>query len=166
MSWTCNTCGESHEDIPLSFAADYPDNYANLTAEERQERAIAASDQCVIDENQFYIRGCLEIPLLESDGVFLWGVWASVWKDDYLEIADCWEEKGREKSHGPFLGRLGNSLNVYSQETFNLKLSVKLRPVGERPLFIVEDLDHPLGIAQRGGMTNEDVQKLVSALMH
>jgi hypothetical protein len=137
-----------------------------LSVEEREQRAVAGSDQCIIDDNQFYIRGCLELPLIESDGVFLWGLWASVWKDDYLEITECWEEQGREDSHGPFLGRLGNSLTVYAPETFNLKLSVKLRPVGERPLFIVEDPDHPLGLAQRNGMTHQQVQDLVSALMH
>ena len=166
MSWTCATCGESHEDIPLSFAADYPDNYANLSVEEREQRAVAGSDQCIIDDNQFYIRGCLEIPLIENDGVFLWGLWASVWKDNYLEIAECWEEQGRENAHGPYLGRLGNSLAVYSPGTMNLRLSIKLRPIGERPLFIVEDPDHPLGLAQRNGMTHQQVQDLVSALMH
>jgi hypothetical protein len=166
MSWICATCGETHEDIPLSFAADYPDNYANMSIDEREQRAVVGSDQCVIDENQFYIRGCLEIPLLESDGVFLWGLWASVWKDDYSEIDDCWEEKGRENTHSPFRGRLGNSLKQYSPDTVNLKLSIKLRPVGERPLFIVEDPDHPLGIAQRNGMTNQEVHDLVSLLTH
>jgi len=166
MSWTCVTCGQSHDDIPLSFAADYPDDYANMSIEEREQRAIAGSDQCVIDEDQFYIRGCLEIPLLESDGVFLWGLWASVWKDDYLEISECWKEEGRETAHGPFLGRLGNSLKVYSPVTLNLKVSIKLRPVGERPLFLVENLDHPLAIAQQTGMTHQQVHDLVSLLMH
>jgi hypothetical protein len=159
MSWTCATCGESHEDIPLSFAAEYPDNYANMSAEERDQRAIAGTDQCVIDQNEFYIRGCLEIPLPEGDGSFLWGLWASVWKDDYLEIADCWEE-------GPYKGRLANSLKTYSPDTADLKLSIKLQAVGQRPLFIIDDTDHPLGIAQRKGMTNQEVHDLVSLLMH
>ncbi|HSY35192.1 MAG TPA: DUF2199 domain-containing protein [Acidobacteriaceae bacterium] len=166
MSWTCATCGGSHEDVPLSFAADYPDNYANMSIEEREQRAIAGSDQCVIDEDQFYVRGCLEIPLLEDDGVFLWGVWARLWKEDYLEIADCWDQVGRENAHGPFKGRLGNSLKQYSSETLNLKLSIKLRPVGERPLFVIADPDHPLGSAQINGMTNQQVHDLVSLLMH
>jgi|GEM_PF-4188272 len=48
MSWTCATCGKNHEDVPLSFAADYFDNYANMSVDEREQRAIAGSDQCVI----------------------------------------------------------------------------------------------------------------------
>jgi hypothetical protein len=166
MNWICATCGENHKDVPLSFAADCPDNYANMSADERERRAMAGSDQCVIDENQFYIRGCLEIPLLESDGVFLWGLWASVWEDDYSEIDDCWEVEGRENTHGPFKGRLGNSIKQYSPDTINLNLSIKLRPVGERTLFIIDDPDHPLGIAQRNGITDQQVHDLVSLLIH
>ncbi len=33
--WKCSTCGESHAGIPLSFAADFPDMYANMKKEER-----------------------------------------------------------------------------------------------------------------------------------
>jgi hypothetical protein len=166
MSWICHTCGEKHDDIPLSFAADYPDNYANLSPEAKQERTIIGSDQCVIDEADFYIRGCLEIPIQNSEEIFLWGVWASLWKEDYLEIADCWEEEGRENTHGPFKGRLGNSLKEYPQGTANLKLTVKLRPVGERPLFFIDEPAHALAIAQSRGMTREQVNELVSSLMH
>lgn len=166
MSWICATCGKSHEDIPLSFAADFPDNYAYMPEDERKHRAIANADQCVIDGKEFYVRGCLEIALHDSKEIFLWGLWASVSRECFSEMIDCREERGREKHHGPFNGWLGNSLKVYSPETFNLRLSIKLSPVGERPLFIVEAPEHPLGIAQRNGMSNEQVQDLLSALMH
>jgi hypothetical protein len=81
MSWTCSTCGEVHDELPLSFAADYPDNYANLDRDQRDSRAIIGSGQCVIDQKEFYIRGCLEIPIQGSDQIFLWGLWALLWAD-------------------------------------------------------------------------------------
>jgi hypothetical protein len=46
--WRCATCGESHAGIPLSFAADFPDMYANMKREERDARAVIGSDQCII----------------------------------------------------------------------------------------------------------------------
>jgi hypothetical protein len=61
-TWKCTTCGESHSDVPLSFAADFPDMYANLNSEDRDLRAVIGSDQCIVDEQWFFIRGCLEIP--------------------------------------------------------------------------------------------------------
>ncbi len=167
MAWRCSTCGELHEDVPLSFAADYPDIYANMSPQDRAERTIIGSDQCVIDEEQFYIRGCMELPVHDSEEVFLWGLWALVWKEDYWEIAESWEERGREEKRGPFKGRLANSLKQhYSPDTFNLKITVKIQPVGARPLFMVEEIDHPLAIAQRNGMSRNEVNALVSSIMH
>jgi len=43
MNWperyTCRTCGQYHTGVPFSFAADFPDQYANLSKEERDSRA-------------------------------------------------------------------------------------------------------------------------------
>jgi hypothetical protein len=61
-SYICVTCGQSHEGLPFSFAADLPDSCANLPNDERESRAVIGTDQCIIDEQQFFLRGCLEIP--------------------------------------------------------------------------------------------------------
>jgi len=164
-SWKCATCGESHSGIPMSFAADFPDMYANMKRTEREARALISSDQCIIDQKWFFIRGCGEIPIFSSDEVFLWGLWASVREEVFDEIDECWNLQGREKSHGPFKGRLNNSLREYP-ETLNLKLEIRLQPVGTRPLFTVEDTNHPLGAEQREGMSRERAMGLVSSLLH
>jgi len=89
MSWICSTCNKTHEDVPLSFAADFPDNDANLSADAREMRCLISSDQCVIDEEQYYVRGCLAIPIQVTDEIFLWGVWALLYPEDFLEISEC-----------------------------------------------------------------------------
>jgi hypothetical protein len=61
-SYRCTTCGKIHEGLPMSFAAEFPDQYANMSREERDARAVVGSDQCIIDQQWFFIRGCLEIP--------------------------------------------------------------------------------------------------------
>src|SRR5262245_24587582 len=128
-TWQCAKCGEIHIGVPLSFAADFPDMYANLTREERDTRAMIASDQCVIDQKWFFIRGCLEIPIHGRDEPFIFGVWASIREEFYDAIADCWTLEGREDVRGPFKGRLANSLSVYP-ETLNLKTEIRLQAVG------------------------------------
>ena len=98
----CATCGQSHEGIDFSFAADSPDPYANLSSDKRDTRAILTTDHCIIDQKMFFLRGCLEIPIIGHSDPFLWGLWAIVWEKDFDEIDDCWESPGREKTHGPF----------------------------------------------------------------
>ena len=98
--WKCRVCGNVHEELPRSFAADFPDMYANLTHEERDTRAEISSDQCIIDGQWFFIRGCLDVPVNESTEPFVWGLWASVREEVFDEISAAWEEPGRERTRG------------------------------------------------------------------
>jgi len=114
--------------------------YANMSESDRA-RALISSDQCIVDEARFFIRGCLEIPVLDSSEVFIWGLWALVKEEVFNEISDSWEEEGRETRRGPFKARLANSLSVYP-ETLNLRLRIVIQPLGTRPLFILEEEQH------------------------
>lgn len=163
--YKCVTCGKSHEGLPLSFAADSPDMYANMNWDERDARCVCGSDQYIIDQRWFFIRGCLEIPIIDSSDVFLWGLWASVRDEVFDEISECWELAGREKSRGPFKGRLGNSLSIYP-ETLNLKVQILIRPIGERPLLMVEESDHQLAAEQKSGITRARAWELAALLLH
>jgi hypothetical protein len=151
--------------LPFSFAANFPDLYANLKEEERDVRAVAGSDQCIVDSKYFFLRGLLEIPVIGNSEPFLWGVWASVLENVFDEVSASWELAGREKNHGPYRGRLANSLPIYP-ETLNLKLAIVLQPVGSRPLFTIEDSSHPLGMQQQAGITQEEANELASLLLH
>ncbi|MGA2538257.1 MAG: DUF2199 domain-containing protein [Terracidiphilus sp.] len=163
-SYVCSHCGKNHSGIPFSFAADLPDPVANLKNEEREIRVVIGSDQCIIDEEQFFIRGCIELPVRETDGVFLWGVWARVNERDYDEISENWLYEGRENRIGPFKGRLANSLPIYS-ETLNLKLEIRIMPVGVRPTFFLEDPDHLISLQQEIGLTKQKAEEYACQLL-
>ena len=139
--------------------------YANISEPDRGARALISSDQCVIDEQWFFIRGCVEIPIVGTGDVFLWGLWASIKEEVFNEIWESWEEEGRERYRGPFKGRLGNSVAVYP-ETLNLKLRIVIQPVGSRPLFMIEEDQHPLAIAQQTGISRQQAAELSATLLH
>ncbi len=160
----CSCCGKQHREVPLSFCADFPDPYAYLSPEERDARAVVSSDQCIIDQEQFYVRGCLEIPIQGTDEVFLWGVWSKLKEEVFDEISEYWDVRGREERIGPYKGLLANSLTLYA-ETLNLRLRIEVRPLGVRPTFHVEDLDHPLAIEQTNGITNDKAQEYACLLL-
>jgi hypothetical protein len=42
--YKCATRGKVHDDLPLSFAAEFPDMYANMKREDRDARAIIRSE--------------------------------------------------------------------------------------------------------------------------
>jgi hypothetical protein len=52
-SFKCHTCGQVHDELPLSFGADAPVHYYGVPEDERQERTLLSSDQCVIDDEHY-----------------------------------------------------------------------------------------------------------------
>jgi hypothetical protein len=163
-SYACSHCGKNHSTVEFSFAADFPDTYANLTKEERDTRAIVATDQCIIDQEQFYVRGCIELPVRNSEAAFLWGLWARVHERDYDEIEEYWEFEGKDNRIGPYKGRLANSLELYP-ETLNMKLEIKIQPVGTRPLFYLLDKEHPMALEQETGLTRQKAEEYACLLL-
>jgi hypothetical protein len=160
----CSGCGQEHGALPFSLSADYPDAYVGLTDDERKTRASLSSEQCIIDQEQFYVRGCIEIPIRGTDGVFLWGVWAKVEDQVFDAISEHWDSEGREIKIGPYEGLLANSLSIYPR-TLNLRVKIQVMPVGVRPLFRIEDEDHSLAIEQKYGITPEHAQEYACHLL-
>lgn len=161
----CNTCKQFHSGLPISFAADAPDSYAWLSPQDQEKRAVISTDQCIIDNEQYFIRGLIEIPIIGFEEVFLWGVWARVFEKEFQIIESHWTTPEREKLIGPFKGRLNNRLSQYP-DTLNLKCTIEIQPVDSRPLFQIAEPDHPLAIEQRDGISLERVQQIASNLMH
>ncbi|HWY70709.1 MAG TPA: DUF2199 domain-containing protein [Terriglobales bacterium] len=163
----CSNCKEFHPGLPFSFGTDSPDNYAEIDESDRPQRAVLSSDQCIIDEREFYIRGIVEVPIIGFADNFLWGLWVNVWPNDFERIHANWETPGREELIGPFKGRLANGLrDIYQPSLANLKCTIRIQPIHQRPTIFIDEPSHPLAIEQRNGITLERVQHLAGRLVH
>lgn len=162
--FVCGTCGEYHDELPMDFGADAPALYGNIPADERESRCDLTPDLCVIDEEHFFIRGCLELPVIDGDQPFVWGVWASLSKENFRRTFELWEVEGRE-TEPTYFGWLSTALPLYP-ETLHLKTHVHTRPLGQRPLIELEPTDHPLAVQQREGITMKRVREIAEALLH
>lgn len=160
----CQTCGQYHDDLPLSFGAEGPVYYLGMTEQERGDRCEHSTDLCVIDEQHYFIRGHLEIPIVDGDKVFIWGVWCSLSEESFKQTILRWDALGREQDD-PMFGWLSTKLPAYP-ETLNLKTMVHPQPPGDRPLVILEETDHPLSIEQREGISMDRVQEIAEAVLH
>ncbi|MEU0658236.1 DUF2199 domain-containing protein [Streptomyces lavendulocolor] len=126
---------------------------------------LLSSDQCVIKAQHYFVKGLIEIPVIDSDEMFSWGVWVSLSRENFSRAADLWDTPGRE-SEKPYFGWLSTELPLYSPSTINLKTHVHTRPIGERPLVELEPTDHPLAVEQRTGITLDRVRDIAEALLH
>jgi len=163
MRFTCSCCGQIHDGLAdLVFTA--PDYYFGVPEGERTRRCTLTADMCSIDDEDFFIRGCLEIPLIGMTGRFSWGVWCSVSRTNFAKYQEVFEEE--HQSHvGPFFGWFAVRLPGYP-DTLNLKVMAHLRDQRTRPWFELEESEHPLSTEYRQGITAERLQKIYEANLH
>jgi hypothetical protein len=74
-----------------------------------------------------------------------------VHEEAFDEIDSHWDMDGRESIIGPYKGRLANKVTNYPG-SMNLKLTIRIQPVGQRPLFFIDE-DHALAFDQRNGLS-------------
>jgi hypothetical protein len=159
----CPGCGQTHEGMP-AFDAAAPLTYYSIPPDERERRCRLESDECVIDDAWFFVRGCLEITVIGETEPFSWGVFVSLSADSYRRWKACFHDE--QRSHvGPFFGWLDAALKPYPDST-NLKTRAHLRDGFIRPLIELEPTAHPLAVEQREGITAERVARIYATVMH
>ena len=158
MPYQCSHCGEVHYDLPhLSFAL--PDPIDEIPQEERAERTFITSDLCVLDDEHFFIRGVIEIPIQGQDAPFGFGVWVSQREDHFMEYQEGFSDT--EHNFGPWFGWLSNDITLFGATTLLLKTMAHFQGHGLRPRIVLELTEHPLAIMQREGITLDQAWAMV-----
>jgi hypothetical protein len=160
----CSCCGQFHDDLPMSLGSPAPAAWYDIPAEERADRAQLSSDQCIIDDEHFFLLGRLELPVVDSSEPFVWLTWVSVSESNFERANQLWDTQGRE-SEPPYFVWVQSAL-PYPGGTLSLKGELHTRPLGERPMVYLEPSDHPLSVEQRSGVTIARVQVIVEGALH
>lgn len=160
--WTCAICDAKHSSLPLCFGADPPWR-AFVPEAEFDKRVELNKDQCVVDREHFFIRGHIELPILDSSDTFTWSVWCSLSEKSFLRMVDRWEDPNREGDG--YFGWLCSRIPVYPS-TIHLKTNVLVRTVGVVPLIEIQECEHPIYRDQRDGITRTRVHEFVHTLTH
>ena len=164
--WKCRFCGEEHDTPPLCFGADAPSLWHLLSTKELADSQLDKS-WCYINakhEQAFFVRGHIDILILGTDEAFTWSVWASLSEKKFARKMELWNSDGRE-NEPPYFGWLCSSIEVFP-DTMYLKTSIQERAGDAVPLVTVEPTDHPLAVAQHGGVTMETVTHWLEQLLH
>lgn len=163
IRYKCATCGEIHEGLP-DVGFDAPLYYQQLSEAERRRTALLTEDLCAIADRDFFVRGCLGIPVRGHDHTFAWGVWVSLSQANFTRYARFFREDP-PPGEGPYYGWISNRIPPYP-ETLKLKAAVHLRPGGARPWLELEPTDHPLAIHQREGIELEELLGIIGERLH
>jgi hypothetical protein len=158
MSYRCATCGDEHHDLP-DVGFKWPDPYFGVPEAERSARVVEAPDFCVIDDEHFFIRGVIFVPILGSEDHLGLGVWVSQKRENF----NTYMENFDSSDIGPFFGWLSNRLAYYERDTFLLKTMAHFQGNSQRPLIKLECSDHPLYIDYANGISLDKAWSIVHA---
>jgi hypothetical protein len=156
ITYRCSICGELHEDIP-DIGVDKPDYYFSVPDEERDQRIDLTPDTCIIDNEDFFIRGVIEIPILDHTQTFGFGVWVSQKRENFYTYLNNYDSS----EIGPFFGWLCTRIAYYEEDTLSLKTMAYFQRGGQRPSIVLEPTDHPLSMDQGDGITLEKAWGIV-----
>ena len=162
-SFKCGTCGKIHIGLPMDMAYKNPAAYFKIPAKERAARIYSTDDSCVIDDVEFYIRGVLPIPVINSDDEFRWGLWAKVEESDFNIYSKYWDGHIPENLP-PINGHLSGGMKDYLESDMT-PFEIYLQSDNQRPFFKVLSNDSELGIDQQKGITMEKVHSFVEPLL-
>jgi hypothetical protein len=164
LNWTCHCCGEQQDELPLDIFMEFPDPWLDIPPAERSRRGIANKDVCLIDDKWFFLRGCIEIPVVDLGDLFIWGVWVSLSSKSFERVKELWSATALDDEPAKF-GWLCNRISAYP-DTYALPTNVRLRSGNLRPLIELKTSDHPLAIEQRDGITRARVEEIAGKVLH
>ena len=161
-TWMCSRCGERHLDIPsYRFKAPWP---WYITPESERSTSVLTGDHCILRDEDYFVRGCIELPVAGQTDPFIWGVWVSLSRDNFSREQSLRNDPTRMKE-APYFGWLSSRIQVYP-DTLLLKTRVHSRKVGMAPFIELEPTDHPLAVEQRRGISVNRVREIRELMLH
>jgi hypothetical protein len=125
---------------------------------------MLTDDYCTLFDKDFFVRGCLEIPIIGETAPLIWGVWVSLHKENFDRERKLARNPIRTQEP-PYFGWLCSRIQMYP-DTLLLKTHAHMREVGTRPFIELEPTDHPLALEQRNGVTRARVREIAELFEH
>ena len=156
----CATCGQWHEELPdLGFA--FPDYWQ--PNEEESATCYLKDDYCRIDDD-FFLRGCLEIPIVDrGDDFFAYGIWLSTSETNFGKYREHLADSDRHVGDR-YVGYVSNELP--GMEGCRELVGAATLRRDFRPAIELEPSDHPLSNLQRTGIEFAALLETLDDFLH
>ena len=170
LKWKCHSCEEWHHGPCLDFAASKPDYWSDEHEKQhkrnrlipmfgRKPKTWRDEDYAVCDDEHFFVRGIIHLPIIGTNETFRWGVWGSLSRDSFNELMNV-EDKPQRTEIEPLFSWLSTWLPEYG-DFKNIKMHAHIQPPGTRPIFEIEHSDHPLAQDFHHGIQPSRVKEIM-----
>jgi hypothetical protein len=162
MPFVCSVCGEHHDERLLDIRLGLPDVIHALDTDARMQRAWLADDFAVLDDERFFVRGLLELPVPGLEDRFAYGTWVEVAMSDFQQLMRHWHD---EEQFAAVRCTLANELEPY-RGTVGLRATLRATAADRLPAVELSDAPHELVSAQRHGISVRRSDELAAAVLH
>jgi hypothetical protein len=162
-SYTCSCCGKAFDSLPLCFGAEYPDYYFSIPADEIGLRVEYSTSWCVVDNEHFFHRGRLTIPIIDHNENLIFNVWTSISEENFGIRMELWNDPNRINQQ-PYFGWLQTFVPTYG-DTLNLKTIAIEQGIDLIPEIKMIEEDHPLTTDQEKGITYKRAVEIVDEIL-
>jgi hypothetical protein len=159
MSCLCHCCGQVHDGLP-DIGFDKPSPAQSISSEDWPDRVVLTDDTCIIDEEDFFIRGVLVIPVHGDEKGLGFGVWVSQKQENF----QAYVAHPDSAEIGPYFGWFATEIGPYAP-TLSLKTKAHFQGNNQRPLIELEQNEHPLAIDYQNGISLERAWEIVHEYM-
>jgi|ERR1043166_5818653 hypothetical protein len=162
MAYRCQSCGQAHEGLPLDIAFAKPGAYLALKTRQQKAKCTLSSELCVMGKKRFFIRGCVPMPVHETGGVFVWGLWAEVSAHVFSRYQQLFDADGTEEM--PSAGALSVECEPLLRGMDRLPVLIRFGTAGRRPTFLLEPSNHWLCRDQQNGISLHRLHQMLHAM--
>ncbi|MGA9070589.1 MAG: DUF2199 domain-containing protein [Terracidiphilus sp.] len=171
LRWKCGSCDEWHLGPCLDIGYAQPFYWGKEHEKEslwtnviprvvkRPSKTFIDQDYCAINDENFFVRGLIHLPIIGAAETFRWGVWGSLSRENFEMLLKMDGDPKRTE-----LPRMFSWLSCRIAEypdTLNLKMYAHIQEPGSRPHFHMEPTDHPLAQEYHHGITPERVKEIM-----
>lgn len=134
FSFQCSKCDVIHKGIP-SFSFDAPALYYDIPESERESRVFLTSESCVIDDEYYFAKGLLELPVDSLTERLAFTPWVSLSESNFYQFQDSLSVENASE-YGPMFGWFCTQIDEFPDcEGLKTKLSKDTCIVGASNMF-------------------------------
>jgi hypothetical protein len=171
LRWKCSTCEEWHTGPMLDLSFHQPVYWSEAFpvgsrwellpsgAISKTSRTFLDEDFCAINDEDFFVRGNIHLPIIGAAETFCWGVWGSLSRENFETLLRMDDDPERVNLP-PMFSWLSSEIAEYPS-SLSLKMYAHIQGPGLRPHFHLERTDHPLTREYHYGITPERLKEIM-----
>lgn len=171
LRWKCGTCDEWHTGPMLDAGFDKPAYWPDdesvgarwdvlpSGAIRKASSTFLDEDYCAVNDENFFARGLIHLPIIGTAETFRWGVWGSLSRSNFETLLRL-DDDPEQENLPPMFSWLSSNIAEYG-DTLTLKMYAHAQAPGLRPHFRLERADHPLAKEFYSGITPERVKEIM-----